>query len=239
VFSVRDAILISIVPGLLAAVAMFSAVRHVPKLAVREHVKLRIKIAPVVRSRAGTFLTGIAAFEVGNVAATLLILRASESLSPGRSADRATQIALVLYLAYNLAATLVSIQAGRTIDRSSGIRVLVAGVAMFAVSYVLFATATANVAVLAAAFVLAGLGIGCVETAEHATIAASAPEELRGSAFGLVAAVQSFGNLAASATAGAIWTAVSPRAAFLYLAFWMVVAAGLLIWASQRKESQE
>jgi MFS family permease len=41
-----------------------------------------------------------------------------------------------------------------------------------------------------------------VETAEHAVVARLAPEHLRGSAFGLLAAVQSVGNLAASAVAG-------------------------------------
>jgi hypothetical protein len=55
--------------------------------------------------------------------------------------------------------------------------------------------------------------IGCVETAEHAAVAALAPVELRGSAFGLLAAVQSFGNLAASAIAGLLWTLASPRVA--------------------------
>ena len=68
-----------------------------------------------------------------------------------------------------------------------------------------------------------------METAEHAAVAALAPVELRGSAFGLLAAVQSFGNLAASATAGLLWTAVSPRVAFAYLVAWMLLAlVGLL-----------
>jgi MFS family permease len=68
-----------------------------------------------------------------------------------------------------------------------------------------------------------------VETAEHAAVAALAPVELRGSAFGLLAAVQSFGNLAASAIAGLLWTLASPWAAFAYLVAWMVLAlVGLL-----------
>ena len=75
----------------------------------------------------------------------------------------------------------------------------------------------------------AGVAIGCVETAEHAAVAALAPVELRGSAFGLLAAVQSFGNLAASAIAGLLWTLASPRVAFAYLVAWMVLALlGLL-----------
>jgi MFS family permease len=61
-----------------------------------------------------------------------------------------------------------------------------------------------------------------------------APVELRGSAFGLLAAVQSFGNLAASAIAGLLWTLASPRVAFAYLVVWMVLAlVGLL--ASRRR----
>jgi MFS family permease len=58
---------------------------------------------------------------------------------------------------------------------------------------------------LAAPFVLAGVAIGCVETAEHAAVAALAPQELRGSAFGLLAFVQAGGNLAASVIAGLLW----------------------------------
>ena len=80
----------------------------------------------------------------------------------------------------------------------------------------------------------AGVAIGCVETAEHAAVAGLAPVELRGSAFGLLAAVQSFGNLAASAIAGLLWTAISPQLAFIYLAGWMLVALlGLLVATRQ------
>jgi MFS family permease len=52
---------------------------------------------------------------------------------------------------------------------------------------------------------------------------------LRGSAFGLLAAIQSVGNLAASAIAGLLGSLVSPRAAFLYLVAWMLVALIALV----------
>jgi hypothetical protein len=73
-----------------------------------------------------------------------------------------------------------------------------------------------------------------VETAEHAAVASLAPVELRGSAFGLLAAVQSFGNLAASAVAGLLWTAASARVAFAYLAAWMMLALLGLLAARRR-----
>jgi MFS family permease len=101
--------------------------------------------------------------------------------------------------------------------------VLVAGTAAFGAGYLVLALTGATLPILAVGFVLAGIGIGCVETAEHAAVAHLAPERLRGSAFGTLATVQSLGNLVASATAGILWTAVSPTAAFIYAA-WMLIA---------------
>jgi MFS family permease len=172
-----------------------------------------------------------ACFEAGNVAATLLILRASELLAPGHGTTRAasTQLSLGFYTAYNLAATLASVPAGRLGDRRGPVGVFGLGVALFALSYAGFAITGPSVLLLAPWFVAAGVAIGAVETAEHAAVAALAPQALRGSAFGLLAAVQSFGNLAASAVAGLLWTVLSPRVAFVYLASWMVLAlVGLL-----------
>jgi hypothetical protein len=78
-------------------------------------------------------------------------------------------------------------------------------------------------------FVLAGIAVGFVETAQSAAVATLAPPDLRGSAFGALASMQSFANLAASAIAGGLWTLVSPRAAFLYLASWMLVSLAALV----------
>ena len=77
-----------------------------------------------------------------------------------------------------------------------------------------------------------------METAEHAAVAAMAPAGLRGSAFGLLAVVQSVGNLAASGVAGLLWTFVSPSVAFVYLAVWMLAALVVLIGVSIRPAVQ-
>lgn len=106
----------------------------------------------------------------------------------------------------------MSFPAGRFADRfgpRGPNRVLVAGVLLFAFAYAAFAVGSTSLVVLGLPFLAAGAGIGCVETAEHAAVAAAAPAELRGSAFGLLAGVQSLGNLGASAVAGLLWTTVS------------------------------
>jgi hypothetical protein len=72
-----------------------------------------------------------------------------------------------------------------------------------------------TIALLGIAFVLAGIDIGCAETAENAAVA---PAELRGSAFGL------------------LYTIASPAVAFTYLMAWMLIALATLGWAAQREK---
>ena len=223
----RWAIGLSVIPGLLAAVAIIYAIRHTKTPRQTERKALRIKIRPVLVGPLRPLFAGITAFEIANCAATLLILRATELLQPGHGKDRATTIALALYVTYNIAATITSIPAGRHTDRHGATQVLLAGAAAFSLAYLLFTRDTTNWALLLPAFVLAGIGIGCVETAEHAAVATHAPEHIRGSAFGLLAGIQSLGNLAASVTAGILWTALSPSWAFAFLAAWMLLALGI------------
>jgi MFS family permease len=228
---VRTAILLSVVPGLLAALAILAAIRSVPRPTARTHAPIRIRVRPVLHGRLGRLLVGISAFEIGNAAATLLILRATQLLTPDHGHESAVKIALVLYAGYNLAATVASVPGGRLGDRRGNVRVLAIGVGCFGVAYAGLAFVGSSIALLAVLFAAGGVAIGFVETAEHAAVASLAPEGLRGSAFGLLAAVQSFGNLAASVVAGLLWTLLSPRAAFLYLAGWMVVSLIGLLFA--------
>ncbi len=221
---IRSALLLSVIPGLLAALAIVYAIHHIPRPARHERQPIRLQPGPVLRGRLGRLMVGITAFEAGNVAATLLILRASMLLQPASSPAGATRLAVALYVAYNAAAAVVSVPAGRAGDRWGALMVLAAGVAFFLLAYAGFAVGRPNIAWLALSFLAAGVGIGCVETAEHTAVALLAPPDVRGSAFGILAGVQGFGNLAASAVAGLIWTAISGSAAFIYLGAWMLLA---------------
>jgi MFS family permease len=230
VVGVRTAILLSVIPGLLAVAAIVYAIRHTLRPTEQaERRPVRIHVRPLLRGRLGRLMAGVGVFEFGNIAATLLILRATELLEPGRGVDDATEIALLLYTLYNVAATLASWPAGRIADHRGSVRVLAAGVAFFLAAYVGFAAVGASVALLAICFAAAGMAIGCVETAEHAAVAELAPVHLRGSAFGLLAAVQSLGNVVASAVAGVLWTAVSATAGLSFAA--ALMGASLVVLA--------
>jgi MFS family permease len=229
VVGVREAILLSVIPGLLAALAIFIAVRSARRLERHERPPLRIRIRPVLHGRLGRLLGAVAAFELGNVAATLLILRATDLLTPDHGHDSAVRLAVVLYAVYNAAAMVISVPAGHVTDRRGATAVLVVGAFGALAAFVGFALAGSSVALLAALFALSGTGKGAVETAQGAGVALFAPPDLLGSAFGALATIQSFANLAASAVAGALWTLVSPRAAFLYLAGWAAVSVVALV----------
>jgi hypothetical protein len=132
----------------------------------------------------------------------------------------------------------------RFLDRWAGEEVAAAVEAMtgwrfvveeFLVAYVGFAATGASIAGLGACFLSAGVAIGCVETAEHAAVAALAAEDIRGSAFGLLAGVQSLGNLVASGVAGVLRTLVSPAAGLLFAAALMGVSLAGLLWGRSRR----
>ncbi len=182
-------------------------------------------------------MVGVTIFEIGNCAATLLILRATDLLTPGRDTDTATQLAIGLYVAYNAAATLVSVPAGHVGDRT-GARGPWCSVSPGSPSPTRSSpSGLTRSSASSRRSSLAGIGIGIVETAEHSAVAAMAPARLRGSAFGLLAAVQSGGNLAASAVAGILYTVVSPAWAFGFLAAAMVTSMIVLTATSQAHHS--
>lgn len=224
---VRSAMLLSVIPGLLATGAILYAIRQIPRPKIRERQLLRLRVRPLMKGRLGRLLVGMGAFELGHAAATLMILRATTLLVPSTGRDGAVRLALILYVGYNATAAAASVPAGRAGDRFGAPVVLLMGVVGFLLAYLTFAIG-GGLPVMALGFGLGGLAIGLVETAQNSAVAVLAPAEIRGSAFGLLAGIQGFGNLAASAVAGLIWTAISPSAAFGYLAVWMVVAAAAI-----------
>jgi MFS family permease len=159
------------------------------------------------------------------MATTLLILRATTLLHHGeRSAAAATSLAVLIYAGHNLFASGVAYGGGHWLDRAGPRVVFASAGVLYVAAYALFALPFHSWPVLVAAFLLAGSGIGFAETAESALIARLLPDRLRGSGFGLLGGVQSFGDFASSAAVGLLWAAVSPTVAFAYAASWMAVA---------------
>lgn len=224
---VRHAIYFSVVPGLFAAAAITLAAREARRLHAVTGARRRVRLDLGVLRQAGMAraLIPVAAFEAGNMATTLLILRATQLLHHGtRSLTAAAAVAILLYAAHNAVAALASLGGGHWIDRAAPRVVFGSGACVYVADYGMFAFAWHSWLPLLAAFALAGAGIGLAETAQSALVASLLPDRLRGSGFGLLGGVQSAGDFASSAAVGLLWAVLSPSAGFAYAAGWMILA---------------
>ena len=234
VLGVRPTILLAVLPGMLAAAAIIVAARAA-KQSLASSVGRRVvwfKLQQLRRAGLARVLTPVAMFELGNLATTLLILRATDVLhAGGRSLTAATSLAIVLYAAHNLAATLAALLGGHLADRRSARLVFRAAGVIYLAGYLVFAIGPRPWAWLLLGFVLAGVGIGFAETAESTVVARGLPDDLRSNGFGVLGLTQSLGDLGATVVAGLLWSFFSPAVAFGYAAAWMLasVAAGGLL----------
>ena len=235
VIGIRDAMLLSIIPGILAAVAITVAARQVRRTLAESTGRrtLTLNLGELRRAGLVRVLTPVALFELGNLATTLLILRATDLLQAGgRDATAAASVAIVLYAAHNAAASVASIGGGHFADRFTARHVFTAAAALYAAGYTVFAVGWTSWPVLLGGFLLSGIGIGFAETAESTVIAKALPDRLRANGFGVLGLTQAFGDLGATLVAGLLWSLLSPAVAFGYAAAWMVAsvaASGLLV----------
>jgi MFS family permease len=227
VIGIRHAILLAIVPGVFAAVAITLAAREAQRSLRSTHARrtLHLNLKELRAAGLPRVLTPVALFELGNLATTLLILRTTDLLhSNGRELGAATSLAILLYAAHNAAATIASLGAGQLADRGGARIVFAAGALVYIGSYVLFALGPHLWPVLLIAFALAGVGIGCAETAESTIVAWGLPDRLRANGFGVLGLTQALGDLGATLVAGLLWSFVSPMVAFGYAAAWMALS---------------
>jgi MFS family permease len=237
VVGIRHVILLAIIPGVFAAIAITIAARaaRATLTAVEGRRTLTLNIAELRAAGLARALAPAALFELGNLATTLLILRATNLLhADGRSLTAATSVAILLYAAHNGAASLASLGGGQLADRLSARTVFAAGGAVYVLGYALFAWEQHRWPILLIGFLLAGLGIGFAETAESTVVAQLLPDHLRGNGFGVLGLVQSFGDLGATLVAGILWSVFSPTVAFLYAAAWMALSVGASRWLRPR-----
>lgn len=238
-FGIRHAILLAIVPGVLAAIAITIAAREARRTVADPGARrtLTLNLRELYTAGLARVLTPVALFELGNLATTLLILRATDLLHTGsghghgRDLTTATSLAILLYAAHNAAATVAALGGGQLADRLDPRFVFASGAAVYVAGYVLFAIGSQAWPVLLIAFLVSGVGIGFAETAESTVVARALPPRLRSNGFGVLGLTQAFGDLGSTVVAGVLWSLISPAVAFGYAAAWMaasVITAGIL-----------
>jgi MFS family permease len=226
----------SLLPGVLAA-AVFALFVGERGRANGDHHSFRLALSEMPQ-RFRRYLVGVGIFGAGDFAHTMLILAATQLLTPTWGQARAAGIGGALYVLHNAAYALAAYPAGVLADRHGHQRVLAWGytfsvlVPISLAAYFLWGIG--SIPLLAASFCVAGLVNGTQDTLEGATTGALAPSARRGLAFGLLGATNGIGDLISSAVVGALWTA-HPSVGFGYAA--VLMAAGALVTHRVRNDT--
>jgi MFS family permease len=226
----RSIFVISLIPGLLAVVSLVFLVKERPGQPNRAR-KLWASVRELPRAYL-RFLTGVALFGAGDFAPTLLVMAAAQLLGPKHDIVRAGQIAALFYVLRNVVYAAASYPAGALADRMNKPALLAAGYALGACTAfwaaALFAYGVGDIAPIGGLFALAGMYVGIQDALEGAIPPDMVSPQERGTAYGVMGAVNGFGDLFASVMVGTLWTYVSPSAAFSTAAALMLAGAAVV-----------
>ncbi len=164
-------------------------------------------------------------------AAVLTLARFSEAFLLLKARDVGLALALVpaVLVVMNIAYALSAYPAGALSDRLGRGGVLLSGVALLAVADLVLAFA-GTLAGVTLGTLIWGLHMGLTQGLLAALVADTAPEDLRGTAFGIFNLAGGIAMLLASVIAGALWDAYGPMMTFLAgAAITSVALAGLAL----------
>jgi len=228
----RHVLLMTLIPGLLAVGVIAFLVKEKERKPV-SHISFgeRLRLMPKPYRK---FLVAVGLFGAGDFAPTLLILLATQKLTPDFGAAKAASIAVGFYVVRNIFYAAFAPVAGWLADRFKKQFILASGYAMAAVMAWLIVVAPMNVWLLGIIFVLAGIFAAVVETLEDSFCAELVDEKYHGMAFGVLATVNGIGDFLSSIIVGALWTAIGTTTAFGYSAVLFCLGALLVLRTSRR-----
>jgi len=227
----REVFAFALIPGLITLAVVLLKVRDPrgPEVPAPRPAETRPALVPfsALGRTFPRYLGVLVLFALGNSSDAFLLLRAR---------DLGVAVALIplLWAALHLSKVVWSVIGGRMSDRAGPRRTIIAGWLVYAAVYAGFAAASAEWHAWAL-FVVYGLFFGLTEAPEKSLVAAFAPAELRGSAFGWYHAVIGVSALLSSILFGVLWETFGAATAFLAGAGLALAAAVLLPLAVPRR----
>lgn len=217
----------TLVPGLLAAVLIALLVVEKERRPVK-HVSFGESLRAMPQSFR-QFLLAVGLFGAGDFAHTLLILLATQRLTPTLGAATAASVAVGLYLLHNVLYAAFAWVAGWLADRFDKRRLLAGGYVLAAAMALAIILLPVNVGTLALVFAVGGIYVAVEETLEDSLCAELVGEAHHGMAFGTLATVNGIGDFLSSVMVGALWTWAGTGPAFGYCAV-LFLAGAWLVW---------
>lgn len=228
VLGARGVLRWTLVPGLAAAVA-FAFLAPRGRTVGDHHAPSFASSFRALPKTFWHFLAGVFAHGIGDFAPTLLILRATQILSPRMGMGRAATVSVGLYTFHNFVSAAASYPAGALGDRVGKRGLLAVGYLVATITYAGFILEPPTIPILVILFGLAGIHQAAQQSLEKSLAAELLPAAARGSGFGVLATANGIGDLVSSVAVGALWSGVSPTAGFAYAGI-LTTAGALLIY---------
>lgn len=230
----RHVLLLTFIPGLFAAGLIAFFVQEKERKPV-SHVSFsqRLRLLPRPYRK---FLVAVSLFGAGDFAPTLLILLATQKLTPALGAAKAASVAVGFYVLRNVFYAGFAYVAGWLADHFKKPLILATGYGLAALMALLIVVAPMTLWMLGIIFILSGIYVAIEETLEDSLCAELVAEEHHGMAFGVLATANGVGDFLSSVVVGVLWTVFGTTAAFGYSA--ALFAAGALLTFNLTAESQ-
>jgi predicted MFS family arabinose efflux permease len=224
----RAAFWVAVVPAALCVALLVFGVRERSERARAANAGKRVSWRDAQRlDQRFYIITAIASvLTLARFSEAFLVLRA-QNVGMGNTGAPWVMVAMSLVYAA------VAYPAGRVADRGHATVLLSAGLAALVASDVVLALAHGATGALAGA-ALWGLHMALTQGLLAALVAATAPRDLRGTAFGVFNLASGVALLVASALAGYLWQTIGPAATFFAGAGFTVVAWLGLSWYAPR-----
>jgi MFS family permease len=215
----------TLVPGLLAAAVIVFLVQERERAPVK-YISFgeRLRLLP---NQYRKFVAAVALFGAGDFAHTMLILLATQKLTPSMGAAQAASVAVTLYVLHNIFYAGFAFVAGWLADRLPKNLLLAGGYALASVMTLAIIFLPVTLWTMAAVFVIGGIYIAIEETLEDSMCAELVDESHHGMAFGVLATVNGIGDFVSSIAVGVLWSAFGTEVAFSYSA--LLFFAGALV----------
>ena len=216
---IRAIFYLAIIPGLLAFLMVLLVKERRAAVAAKSKIDISLRQFPKAYWK---YLLATALFGLGSSSNAFLILRTQDL-------GASLETTILIYVAFNLVAALISYPAGSLSDAWGRRNILLASFVIFLFAYLGFAL-TQNILLVAALFVFYGLYQGIFRAVGKAFASDFVPEHLRASGVGWYSTTVGLLQLVASVVAGLLWDRIGHAAVFYYgAAFAVVGSIGLLL----------
>ncbi|GAB4218697.1 MAG: MFS transporter [Candidatus Microgenomates bacterium] len=195
------------IPGLIGVILLFLFIKEKPQSTTKDKKQFAFSLKNI-NPKVKLFLLITFIFALGNSSDAFLILRA-------KNLGLTTQLAVIVYVLYNLVQTLFSTPLGKLSDKIGHRKMFSFGLLVFSFVYFCFGLIKSSI-YLWILFPVYGVYIAATDGVSKAYLGEFIQEKEAGSVYGLYQMLIAFASFFASFIGGLLWSKIDPSATFYF-----------------------